>query len=88
MLHILDIHRLFWIFSLARLLHWNLFFFNYFIKIQLRKTVISLFFNFIICKSEIFFFVGRWDPQARQWSFVASMATPRSTVGVAVLNGK
>jgi len=30
----------------------------------------------------------RWDPQARQWSFVASMATPRSTVGVAVLNGK
>lgn len=30
----------------------------------------------------------RWDPHARQWSFVASMATPRSTVGVAVLNGK
>ncbi|KAJ8410982.1 hypothetical protein AAFF_G00180170 [Aldrovandia affinis] len=32
--------------------------------------------------------VERWDPQARQWSFVASMASPRSTVGVAVLNGK
>lgn len=32
--------------------------------------------------------VERWDPQARQWSFVASMATPRSTVGVAVLNSK
>lgn len=32
--------------------------------------------------------VERWDPQARQWNFVASMSTPRSTVGVAILNGK
>ncbi|XP_053110040.1 kelch-like protein 5 isoform X3 [Hemicordylus capensis] len=32
--------------------------------------------------------VERWDPQARQWNFVASMSTPRSTVGVAVLSGK
>uniref|UniRef100_A0AAZ3RW45 BTB domain-containing protein n=1 Tax=Oncorhynchus tshawytscha TaxID=74940 RepID=A0AAZ3RW45_ONCTS len=32
--------------------------------------------------------IYRWDPQARQWSFIASMATPRSTVGVAVLSGK
>uniref|UniRef100_A0A2K5ZWC1 Kelch like family member 5 n=1 Tax=Mandrillus leucophaeus TaxID=9568 RepID=A0A2K5ZWC1_MANLE len=29
--------------------------------------------------------VERWDPQARQWNFVATMSTPRSTVGVAVL---
>ena len=32
--------------------------------------------------------VERWDPQARQWSYVASMSTARSTVGVAVLNGR
>lgn len=32
--------------------------------------------------------VERWDPQTRQWSFVASMGTPRSTVGVAVLASK
>ena len=32
--------------------------------------------------------VERWDPQARQWNFVAPMSTPRSTVGVAVLSGK
>ncbi|XP_070120085.1 kelch-like protein 5 isoform X3 [Equus przewalskii] len=32
--------------------------------------------------------VERWDPQARQWNFVATMSTPRSTVGVAVLSGK
>ncbi|EFB20064.1 hypothetical protein PANDA_007386 [Ailuropoda melanoleuca] len=31
--------------------------------------------------------VERWDPQARQWNFVATMSTPRSTVGVAVLSG-
>jgi len=29
--------------------------------------------------------VERWDPQAKQWSYVAPMSTPRSTVGVAVL---
>ncbi|KPP59199.1 kelch-like protein 4-like [Scleropages formosus] len=32
--------------------------------------------------------VERWDPQARQWNYVASMSTPRSTVGVTALNGK
>lgn len=32
--------------------------------------------------------VERWDPQARQWSYVAPMSSHRSTVGVAVLNGK
>ena len=32
--------------------------------------------------------VERWDPQARQWSYVAPMSTPRSTVGVAVLGNK
>lgn len=32
--------------------------------------------------------VERWDPQARQWSYVAPMSTSRSTVGVAVLLGK
>ncbi|XP_070362129.1 kelch-like protein 5 isoform X2 [Equus asinus] len=32
--------------------------------------------------------VERWDPQARQWNFIATMSTPRSTVGVAVLSGK
>jgi len=32
--------------------------------------------------------VERWDPQARQWSYVAPMSTSRSTVGVAVINGK
>ena len=32
--------------------------------------------------------VERWDPQSRQWSFVASMNTARSTTGVAILNGK
>ena len=32
--------------------------------------------------------VERWDPQARQWSYVAPMSTPRSTVGVAILGSK
>ena len=32
--------------------------------------------------------VERWDPQAKQWSYVAPMSTPRSTVGVATLAGK
>ena len=32
--------------------------------------------------------VERWDPQARQWSYVAPMSTARSTVGVASLHGK
>ncbi len=32
--------------------------------------------------------VERWDPQARQWSYVAPMSTPRSTAGVAVLGTK
>lgn len=32
--------------------------------------------------------VERWDPQARQWSYVAPMSTARSSVGVAVLNTK
>ena len=32
--------------------------------------------------------VERWDPQARQWSYVAPMSTARSTVGVAVLGNK
>lgn len=32
--------------------------------------------------------VERWDPQARQWNYVASMSTPRSTLGVTALNGK
>lgn len=32
--------------------------------------------------------VERWDPQAKQWSYVAPMSTPRSTVGVAVLGSK
>ena len=32
--------------------------------------------------------VERWDPQARQWSFVAPMSSARSTVGVAVLANK
>ena len=32
--------------------------------------------------------VERWDPQARQWSYVAPMSTPRSTAGVAVLGNK
>ena len=30
----------------------------------------------------------RYDPQTRQWSFVAAMSTSRSTVGVAVLDSK
>ena len=30
----------------------------------------------------------RYDPEIRQWSFLAPMSTPRSTVGVAVLNNK
>lgn len=30
----------------------------------------------------------RFDPHTRQWSFVAAMSTSRSTVGVAVLDGK
>mgnify|MGYP000350325636 FL=1 len=29
-----------------------------------------------------------FDPETKQWNFVASMTTARSTVGVAVLNGK
>ncbi|XP_023589362.1 kelch-like protein 4 isoform X2 [Trichechus manatus latirostris] len=32
--------------------------------------------------------VERWDPEGRQWNYVASMSTPRSTVGVAALNNK
>ena len=32
--------------------------------------------------------VERYDPQSKQWSYVASMSTPRSTVGVAVLDSK
>jgi len=32
--------------------------------------------------------VERWDPQAKQWSYVAPMSTPRSTVGVAVLGSR
>lgn len=32
--------------------------------------------------------VERWDPTTRQWSYVSQMSSPRSTVGVAVLNDK
>lgn len=32
--------------------------------------------------------VERWDPEGRQWNYVASMATPRSAVGVVALNNK
>ncbi|KAM5195060.1 kelch-like protein 4 isoform 5-T5 [Hipposideros larvatus] len=32
--------------------------------------------------------VERWDPQACQWNYVASMSTARSTVGVVALNNK
>lgn len=32
--------------------------------------------------------VERWDPQSKQWSYVAPMSTPRSTVGVTVLGSK
>lgn len=32
--------------------------------------------------------VERWDPSTRQWSYVAPMTIPRSTLGVAVLNDK
>lgn len=32
--------------------------------------------------------VERWDPEGRQWNYVASMSTPRSTVGVVALNNK
>lgn len=32
--------------------------------------------------------VERWDPQAKQWSFVAPLSTARSTVGVAVIGFK
>lgn len=32
--------------------------------------------------------VERWDPQAKQWCYVASMSTQRSTVGAAVLGNK
>lgn len=32
--------------------------------------------------------VERWDPDGRQWNYVASMSTPRSTVGVVALNNK
>ncbi len=32
--------------------------------------------------------VERWDPQAKQWSYVAPMSTPRSTAGVAILGNK
>lgn len=30
----------------------------------------------------------RFDPDTKQWSFIAAMTTARSTVGVAVLNGR
>lgn len=32
--------------------------------------------------------VERWDPDLRQWSYVAPMNMARSTPGVAVLNNK
>lgn len=32
--------------------------------------------------------VERYDPHSKQWSYVAPMSTPRSTVGVAVLDRK
>lgn len=32
--------------------------------------------------------VERWDPEGRQWNYVASMSIPRSTVAVAALNNK
>ena len=32
--------------------------------------------------------VERWDSNAKQWSYVASMSMPRSTVGVTVLLNK
>ena len=32
--------------------------------------------------------VERYDPQSKQWSYVSPMSTPRSTVGVAVLDRK
>ena len=32
--------------------------------------------------------VERWDPDLRQWSYVAPMSMARSTAGVAVLNNK
>lgn len=32
--------------------------------------------------------VERWDPTSRQWSYVASLNTQRSTAGVAVLNDR
>lgn len=32
--------------------------------------------------------VERWDPQSKQWSFVAQMSVARSTAGVTVLGGK
>lgn len=32
--------------------------------------------------------VERWDPEGRQWNYVASMSIPRSTVGVVALNNK
>ena len=33
-------------------------------------------------------FNHRFDPDTKQWSFIAPMTTARSTVGVAVLNGR
>ena len=33
-------------------------------------------------------FSYRFDPDTKQWSFIAAMTTARSTVGVAVLNGR
>ena len=35
-----------------------------------------------------FNYLSRYDQITKQWSFVAPMSTPRSTVGVAVLDGK
>lgn len=32
--------------------------------------------------------VERWDSSSRQWSYVASLNTQRSTAGVAVLNDR
>ena len=35
-----------------------------------------------------YFFLHRFDPETKQWNFIAPMTTARSTVGVAVLNGR
>lgn len=32
--------------------------------------------------------VERWDPHTQEWSYIAPMPWPRSTVSVAVLNDK